>query len=98
MDGLFPPNAALDLGPSLVFPAGWAPRRTSLSGRRPTQLRSQCRLLCPGQPGVYAMVDADERIIYVGKAKDLRKRLLSYFRAGSRIPKAGKIIAQTRTL
>lgn len=98
MDGLFPPNASLDLGPSSVFPPGWLPRRTHLSGRRPTQLRSQCRLLCPSQPGVYVMLDADEKIIYVGKAKDLRKRLLSYFRTGSRLPKAGKIIAQARTL
>ena len=33
-----------------------------------------------GSPGVYKMIDSDSRIIYVGKAKNLRKRISSYFR------------------
>src|SRR4029077_147564 len=33
----------------------------------------------PGAPGVYLMKDADGRVIYVGKAKNLRNRASHYF-------------------
>lgn len=37
-------------------------------------------------PGVYLMKNATGRIIYVGKAKQLRKRLASYFQPDHRLP------------
>lgn len=33
----------------------------------------------PTDPGVYRFIDSDDRVIYVGKAKNLRNRLSNYF-------------------
>jgi excinuclease ABC subunit C len=34
----------------------------------------------PGSPGVYLFKDGDDRIIYIGKARNIRDRVRSYFR------------------
>ena len=41
-------------------------------------IRDKVRML-PRSPGVYQFLDTDGRILYVGKAKDLRHRVASYF-------------------
>lgn len=44
-------------------------------------LRVRIQRLAEERPGTYRMLDAGGRILYVGKAKALRTRLLTYFRA-----------------
>ena len=67
-------------------------------GRRKSELKDAMRASCPRRPGVYGMVDGSGRLIYVGKSKTLRTRLLSYFGKSAEGEKAGKIIRETRTL
>ena len=42
-------------------------------------------------PGVYIMKDAEDNVIYVGKAKKLKNRVTSYFR-GSHLPKVEAMV------
>ncbi|VXB49498.1 excinuclease ABC subunit UvrC [Nocardioides sp. AX2bis] len=54
------------------------PARPSRSSRGPLSYRPEPGSI-PTQPGVYRFRDASGRVIYVGKAKNLRARLSSYF-------------------
>jgi excinuclease ABC subunit C len=98
MSQLFHDGKFLDFGPSAICPAGTACRAARIEGAKPSALRTQVRLLAPNRPGVYGMLDKDDQLIYVGKAKNLRTRLLSYFRKKGRPPKAGKIISQAKSI
>ena len=53
----------------------------------------------PTTPGVYLYKDTQGRIIYVGKARNLRRRILSYFRDVSALtPKTAAMISRAATL
>ncbi len=46
------------------------------------------------RPGIYRMLDAQETVIYVGKAKNLKNRLTSYFRKNVDNAKTRVMVAQ----
>jgi excinuclease ABC subunit C len=98
MSRLFHDGKFLDFGPCASVPVGIERRTARVEGIKPAALRSQVRLLAPNRPGVYGMLDGDEQLIYVGKAKNLRVRLQSYFRRKGRPPKAGRIIAHAHSI
>lgn len=50
------------------------------------------------QPGVYRMYDDADNVIYVGKAKSLKKRLASYFRKQVDSPKTAALVRQIRRI
>jgi excinuclease ABC subunit C len=49
----------------------------------------------PGRPGVYRMLDSDGQILYVGKARNLKSRVGSYFQPSNVQPKVLALIAKT---
>ena len=67
-------------------------------GKTQNLLRQQVAGTCPRVPGVYGMLDRKGELIYVGKSKSLRSRLLSYFSNSAADDKGGRIIEQARAI
>lgn len=55
-------------------------------------IEEQLKML-PEKPGVYIMHDIDDRIIYVGKAINLRKRVRSYFRRTEKTERIKRMVS-----
>jgi excinuclease ABC subunit C len=98
VEGLFPGCQFREFGLNALLASADIPPLTRIAASRPSGLRAKVRADCPRLPGVYGMINAVGELVYVGKAKDLRARLLSYFRPRSRDPKAGRIVHQARVL
>jgi excinuclease ABC subunit C len=92
---LFSPGPFAGFGNNRLNPFATPANGSRIQGKRSSQLKARLSEECPRSPGVYGMVNRNGELIYVGKSKSLRARLLSYFRPRSRDPKAGCILRET---
>ncbi|MDO6590935.1 excinuclease ABC subunit C [Loktanella sp. D2R18] len=49
-------------------------------------------------PGVYRMLDSESRVLYVGKARNLRNRVSNYARPGNHSPRIARMISETSSM
>jgi excinuclease ABC subunit C len=61
-------------------------------------LRATVRAGTTDRPGVYRMISAEGEVLYVGKSKCVRTRLLSYFRCVYPDDKGARIVRQAATI
>ncbi len=52
----------------------------------------------PGNPGVYRMLNANSEVLYVGKARNLKKRVSGYFRDSGLSDKTQALMSQMRAM
>ena len=60
-------------------------------------IRAQVKLL-PAGPGVYRMIGEDDQLLYVGKARNLRRRVASYAKPTGQSQRILRMIRQTRRM
>ncbi|MBM3582339.1 MAG: excinuclease ABC subunit C, partial [Alphaproteobacteria bacterium] len=62
-----------------------------------TAIRSELARL-PAKPGIYRMLNGKGEVLYVGKAKDLKKRVHAYTRPERQSLRIRRMIAETHGL
>ncbi len=61
-------------------------------------MKSLVRANATNRPGIYRMLSATGEVVYVGKSKQLRSRLLSYFRCAYPGEKGARIIREAESI
>src|SRR5213076_2558911 len=71
-----------------------------LAATRPRRIHRKRNLAfgAPQRPGVYLFRDAYDQVLYVGKARDLRARLRSYFRSERQRPAVEAALGELRLI
>jgi excinuclease ABC subunit C len=94
------PAVAIDSGQSTLLP----PLRKKFERREPTSdaqlavMRNRVKAEAADRPGIYRMLSPTGEVVYVGKSKHLRTRLLSYFRCAYPEEKGARILREAESI
>jgi excinuclease ABC subunit C len=80
------------------MPALRVARRAPTSDEQLAQMRGTVRDGAQDRPGIYRMLSPDGEVVYVGKSKKVRTRLLSYFRCAYPEDKGARILREASAI
>jgi excinuclease ABC subunit C len=73
-------------------------RATADSEAHLATLRGEVRAAAEDRPGVYRMLSTDGEVLYIGKSKRVRTRLMSYFRCAYPEEKGARILREAHAI
>jgi hypothetical protein len=86
---------ALAMAACIAAADSWLREQADGAGSKTTETKlpdgitaQQLAALSSG-PGIYRFYDAEGTLLYIGKAKNLRRRVSSYFQSGASLPRRG---------
>lgn len=66
--------------------------------KRGLEILEQNIKIAPEKPGVYRMLDENEKVLYVGKAKNIKKRIVAYSHISKLPVRLQRMVAQIRRM
>ena len=88
-----PPQEPDELAPSMEWD-----RAETISGERGIDVIQRAIRTLPNGPGVYRMIDAAGEVLYVGKARSLKKRVSNYARGIGHTNRLAQMISETNSM
>ncbi|MER8569403.1 excinuclease ABC subunit UvrC [Mesorhizobium sp. M0924] len=86
-------------GPDVAFTAiDWAPHAGDADGMVGAEVIQTLVKRLPNAPGVYRMMNAAGDVLYVGKARSLKKRVTNYAQGRFHTARIGRMVRETSTM
>ncbi|MER9598734.1 excinuclease ABC subunit UvrC [Mesorhizobium sp. M0244] len=86
-------------GPEVTFTAiDWTPHAGDADGMVGAEVIQTLVKRLPNAPGVYRMMNAAGDVLYVGKARSLKKRVTSYAQGRFHTSRIGRMVRETSTM
>ncbi|RRI05988.1 excinuclease ABC subunit UvrC [Mesorhizobium tamadayense] len=86
-------------GPDVAFTAiDWTPHAGDADGMVGAEVIQTLVKRLPNQPGVYRMMNAAGDVLYVGKARSLKKRVTNYAQGRFHTARIGRMVRETATM
>ncbi|RUV05380.1 excinuclease ABC subunit UvrC [Mesorhizobium sp. M1A.F.Ca.IN.020.03.2.1] len=90
---------AVAAGPDVAFTAiDWTPHAGDADGMVGAEVIQTLVKRLPNQPGVYRMMNAAGDVLYVGKARSLKKRVTNYAQGRFHTARIGRMVRETATM